>query len=66
MEHLYARVGEPFTEATGAPTLFYVGTWDGVAHLIRFGPDDQIYDVKREADRLRRVWRKGKTFDKRL
>lgn len=65
MEHLSAHTGKPFFEGGGAPTLFYVGTWNGVAHILRFGPEDQMYDVHREAQRIREEMRRGRArFDK--
>lgn len=65
MEHLEAKTGHPFYEGSGAPSLFYVGTWNGVAHILRFGPEDQMYDVKKEADRIRAQWRQGNRIDNR-
>lgn len=64
MEHLEAKIGHPFHEGSGPPTLFYVGTWNGTVHLLRFGPEDQLYDVKKEADKIRSQWPQGNRVDR--
>lgn len=58
------KAGEPHYEAGGPPELFAVGCFNGEVHLLRFGMGDGIYDVKREADRIRREWGKQQRLAK--
>lgn len=63
MERITAKVGEPFYESSGPPSLFAVGQFNGEIHLLRFGPDDQAADIQREAARIRRQWGRKNSVD---